>query len=103
MCWLCALVPGQRETDMTLILGIDRGIRLNCKKCLILLMTYIVNPKNKKEEKVLETILKGLSIGFYTEEKEDAAILTAMEKGRKTRLLNPVEKAAFLRKLKSSK
>ena len=50
-------------------------------------MTYIVNPKNKKEEKVLETILKGLSIGFYTEEKEDAAILKAMEKGRKTKLL----------------
>ena len=66
-------------------------------------MTYIVNPKNKKEEKVLETILKSLSIGFYTEEKEDAAILNAMEKGRKTRLLNSTEKAAFLRKLKSVK
>jgi hypothetical protein len=59
-------------------------------------MTYIVNPKNKKEEKVLETILKGLSIGFYTEEKEDAAILKAMAKGRKTKLLIPAEKAAFL-------
>ena len=66
-------------------------------------MTYIVNPRNKKEEKVLETILKGLSIGFYTEEKEDTAILKAMEKGRKTKLLSPPEKAAFLRKLKSSK
>ena len=66
-------------------------------------MTYIVNPKNKKEEKVLETILKGLSIGFYTEEKEDAAILKAMEKGRKTRLLKPAEKNAFLRKLKAAK
>jgi hypothetical protein len=66
-------------------------------------MTYIVNPKNKKEEKVLETILKGLSIGFYTEEKEDAAILKAMEKGRKTRLLSPSEKTVFIRKLKSSK
>ncbi len=66
-------------------------------------MTYIVNPRNKKEEKVLETILKGLSIGFYTEEKEDAAILKAMEKGRKTKLLNPSEKASFLRKLKSGK
>ena len=62
-------------------------------------MTYIVNPRNKKEEKVLETILNGLSIGFYTEEKEDAAILKAMEKGRKSKLLNPAEKAAFLRKL----
>ena len=44
-------------------------------------MTYIVNLKNKKEEKVLETILKGLSIDFYTEEKEDAAIVKEMEKG----------------------
>jgi hypothetical protein len=66
-------------------------------------MTYIVNPRNKKEEKVLETILKGLSIGFYTEEKEDAAIIKAMEKGRKTRLLKPAEKTAFLRELKSAK
>ena len=66
-------------------------------------MTYIVNPRNKKEEKILETILKELSIGFYTEEKEDAAIIKAMEKGRKTRLLRPAEKTAFLRKLKSPK
>jgi hypothetical protein len=66
-------------------------------------MTYIVNPKNKKEEKILETILKGLSIGFYTEEKEDAAILKAMEKGRKTKLLSPAEKVTFLGKLKSAK
>ncbi len=66
-------------------------------------MTYIVNPKNKKEEKVLETILKELSIGFYTEEKEDAAILKAMEKGRKTKLLTSAEKTAFLGKLKSAK
>ncbi len=66
-------------------------------------MTYIVNPKNKKEEKVLETILKGLSIGFYTEEKEDTAIVKAMEKGRKTKLLTSIEKAAFLGKLKSAK
>jgi hypothetical protein len=66
-------------------------------------MTYIVNPGNKKEEKILETILKGLSIGFYSEEKEDAAIIKAMGKRRKTRLLKPAEKKAFLRKLKSSK
>jgi len=66
-------------------------------------MTYVVNPRNKKEEKVLETILKALSIGFYTEEKEDAAIKKAMEKGRKTRLLKPAEKTIFLRELKSAK
>lgn len=52
-------------------------------------MTYIVNPKNKKEEKVLESIRNSLSIGFYSEEKEDAAILKAMEKDRRTRLLKP--------------
>ena len=63
-------------------------------------MTYIVNPKSKKEEKVLEAILEGLSIGFYTEEEEDAAISKAMEKGRKTRLLKPAEKKAFIQKLK---
>ena len=66
-------------------------------------MTYIVNPRSKKEEKVLESILKGLSIGFYTEEKEDAAILNAMEKGRKTPLLKSAEKTAFIQKLKSAK
>lgn len=66
-------------------------------------MTFIVNPKNKKEEKVLETILNELSIGFYTEEKEDAAIINAMQKGRKTKLLTATEKTAFLRKLKSAK
>ena len=66
-------------------------------------MTYIVNPRNKKEEKVLEAILKSLSIGFYTEEKEEAALLKAMGTGRKTRLLNSSEKTAFLGKLKSAK
>ena len=55
-------------------------------------MTYIVNPRNKKEEQVLETLLKSLSIGFYAEEKEDAAIVKAMEMGRKIRLLKPAEK-----------
>ncbi len=66
-------------------------------------MTYIVQPKNRKEEKVLETLLNSLSIGFYSEEKEDGAIIKAMEKGRKTRLLTADEKTAFLRKLKSRK
>jgi hypothetical protein len=66
-------------------------------------MTYIVKTRSKKEEKIVETFLKSLSIGFYSEEKEDAAILNAMKKGRKTRLLTTDEKAAFLRKLKSRK
>ena len=66
-------------------------------------MTYIVNPKNKKEEKLLEEMLKEHSIGYYTEEKEDAAMLKAMEKGRKSSLLSPKEKTEFLRKLKTAK
>jgi hypothetical protein len=66
-------------------------------------MTYIVRTKNKKEEKILETFLKSLSIGFYSEEEEDAAILNAMKKGRRSRLLTPDEKTVFLRKLKSRK
>ena len=48
-------------------------------------------------------MLKELSIGFYTEEKEDAAILKAMEKGRKASLFTPTEKTDFLRKLKTAK
>jgi len=66
-------------------------------------MAYIVNPKNKREEKILKALLKSLSIGFYTEEQEDAAILKAMEKGRKTKLLTTNQKKSFLRKLKSAK
>lgn len=66
-------------------------------------MTYIVNPKNKKQQKLLENFLNSLSIGFYSEEKEEAAILNAMEKGRKTKLLTPAEKKSFLAKLKTAK
>ena len=73
------------------------------KKLLPLANEYIVKPKNKKEEKVLEAILKGLCIGFHTEESEDAGLFKAMEKGKKSRLLNPSEKAAFLDKLKTAK
>jgi len=64
-------------------------------------MTYIVKTKNKKEGRALEKILTELSIGFYTEEQEDAALLKAMQKARKTKLLSPAQKAAFLLKLKS--
>jgi hypothetical protein len=83
--------------------GKEKHTKRILKKCLSLTMTYIVNPRNKKEEKVLETILRGLSIGFYSEKEEDAAILKAMIKGRKTRLLKPSEKQAFLQKLKTAK
>ena len=65
-------------------------------------MTYIVKPKNKKQEKALEAILDELAIVYYTEEMEDAAILKAMEKGKRSRLLTGREKAKFLTKLKSA-
>lgn len=66
-------------------------------------MTLVVTPKTRKEEKVVKAFLKSLSIGFYNEAEEDAALLKAMKKGRKTRLLNPKEKIDFLRKLKTAK
>ena len=43
-------------------------------------MTLIVTPKNKKEEKVLKAFLKSVSIGFYSEAEEDAALYKAMHK-----------------------
>lgn len=66
-------------------------------------MTYIVKPKNKKQEKALETILNEMAIDYYTEEMEDVAILKAMEKGKKSRLLSPAEQVIFFKKLKSVK
>ncbi len=66
-------------------------------------MGLIVNPKNKKEEKVLKAFLNSLNIGFHSEEDEDSALLIAMKEGRKTALLNNAEKAAFLKQLKRAK
>lgn len=66
-------------------------------------MTYIVKPKNKKQEKALEAILNEMAIEYYTEEMEDAALLKAMEKGKQSRLLSSDEKVRFLNKLKSAK
>lgn len=51
----------------------------------------------------MKAFLESLSIGFHSEAEEDAALLKAMEKGRKSRLLNAFEKADFLKKLKSAK
>ena len=48
-------------------------------------MPLIINPKNKQQE------------------KEEAALANAMQKGRKTALLNKAEKADFLRRLKQAK
>jgi hypothetical protein len=66
-------------------------------------MTFIVTPKNKKEEKVVKAFLSSLQIGFYSEAEEDAALYSAMQKGRKTALLSKVEKASFIKGLKQAK
>ena len=66
-------------------------------------MTVIVNTKNKSQEKALTAFLTSLQIGFHTEAEEDGALLKAMEKGRKTRLLTSAEKANYLKKLSGKK
>ena len=66
-------------------------------------MTLIVTPKNRKEEKVLKAFLNSLSIRFHSEAGEDAALYNAMQKGRKTALLDNGEKTAFLKRLKKAK
>ena len=66
-------------------------------------MAIIVTPKNKNEEKVLKAFLNSLEIGFHSEKDEDAALLKAMQAGRKSPLLNTVEKSAFLKRLKKAK
>ena len=66
-------------------------------------MSLIINPKNKQEEKVVRAFLSSLNIGFYSEAEENAALINAIQKGRKTPLLNKIEKAGFLKRLKSAK
>jgi len=66
-------------------------------------MAIIVIPKNKKEEKVLKAFLNSLEIGFHSEADEDAALYNAMQKGRKTNLLNKTEKEIFLKRLKQAR
>jgi hypothetical protein len=66
-------------------------------------MTLIVTPKNKREEKVLKAFLSSLSIGFYSEEDENTALHTAMQKGRKTALLTKKEQDIFLKCLKQGR
>jgi hypothetical protein len=67
---------------------------------LILNMTLIITPKNKKQEKIVKAFLNSLEIGFHSEAEEDAALYTAMQKGRKTPLLNNKQKNTFLHNLK---
>ncbi len=66
-------------------------------------MTLIIDTKNLREEKALKNFLKQHSIRYYSEAEEDAALLTAMEKGRKSAMLTSTEKASFLTKLKIAK
>ena len=66
-------------------------------------MTLIIDTKNLREEKALKNFLQIHSIRYYSEAEEDAALLTAMEKGRKSAILTPSEKESFLTKLKKAK
>jgi hypothetical protein len=66
-------------------------------------MSLIINPKNKQQEKIVRAFLSSLNIGFYSEAEEDAALANAIQKGRKTSLLNKAEKGDFLRRLKQAR
>ena len=66
-------------------------------------MTLVVTPRNKQQEKVLKAFLTSLDITFHSEEEENEALFKAMEKGRKSALLNADEKEALLKKLKSAR
>lgn len=66
-------------------------------------MALIVTPKNKQQEKIIKAFLNSLEVGFYSETEEDEALYNAMEKGRKTPLLNKAQKTVFLQRLKQAK
>ena len=66
-------------------------------------MTFIVDPKNEREAKVVSAFLKSLSIKYYTEVEEDKAMLRAMEEGRKSRKLTDQEQIALFKKLRQGK
>ncbi|SDW41245.1 hypothetical protein SAMN05444410_102240 [Hydrobacter penzbergensis] len=63
-------------------------------------MALIINPRNKQQEKVVRAFLNSLDIGFYSEAEEDAALVNAIQKGKKTALLTKAEKRDFLKHLK---
>jgi len=66
-------------------------------------MALIINPRNKQQEKVVRAFLSSLNIGFYSEAEEDASLVNAIQKGRKTTLLTKTEKTDFLKRLKQAK
>lgn len=65
-------------------------------------MALIITPGNKQQERIVRAFLNSLKIGFYSETEEDAALYAAMQKGRKSQLLNSSEKKIFLNKLKQA-
>lgn len=65
-------------------------------------MELTITPRNKEQEKIVKAFLNSLKIVFHSEEEEDAALYKAMQKGRKSKLLNADEKDAFLRRLKQA-
>lgn len=65
-------------------------------------MALIITPRNKQQEKIVRAFLNSLEIGFYSETEEDAALYAAMQKGRKSPLMNSSEKKVFLNNLKQA-
>jgi hypothetical protein len=65
-------------------------------------MALIITPRNKQEEKIVKAFLNSLEIDFHSESEEDAALHAAMQKGRKSPLLNNTQKKVFLHKLKQA-
>ncbi len=65
-------------------------------------MELTITPRNKEQEKAIKAFLTSLAIVFHSDEEVDAALYKAMQKGRKTKLLNANEKDAFLLRLKKA-
>jgi len=63
----------------------------------------IINPKNKKQEKIVQAFLDSLEIDYYTQAQEDQALYKAIKEGKKSKLLTASEKNAFLKSLKKAK
>ena len=66
-------------------------------------MALIVNPKNKRQEKIVKEFLTHLGIDFHSEAEENKGLYNAMQAGRETPLLNKIEKEHFLKRLKGAK
>jgi len=58
-------------------------------------MTLIITPRNKQQEKVVTAFLSSLNIGFHSEAEEDAALMSAMQKGRKNCITHQKRESRF--------